>query len=124
MSIIAVQSEGSYVELADPAYQGYTSVANELSKSDRNTLGTMIKERITIKATLEIEWRGLNKVQKDAIMSSTSTNTFNVRFYDVDDDCVKYGKFYRGADVSVTPYGKFDGSSFQYYDVSISLVEI
>lgn len=124
MSILAVQSGGSYVELADPAYQGYTSVANELTKSDRNTLGNLIKERITIKATLEIEWHGLNKAQKDAIMSSTSANTFSVRYFDVDDDAVKYGKFYRGTDAEVTPYGKFDGSKFQYYDVKMSLVEV
>ncbi len=124
MSILAVQSGGSYVELADPAYQGYTSIANELTKSDRNTLGNLIKERITIKATLEIEWHGLNKAQKDAIMSGTSANTFSVRYYDVDDDTVKYGTFYRGSDVEVVAYGKFNGSSFQYYDVSISLVEV
>lgn len=124
MSILAVQSGGSYVELADPAYQGYTSVANELTKSDRNTLGNLIKERITIKATLEIEWHGLTKAQKDAIMSGTSANTFSVRYFDMDDDTVKYGTFYRGSDVEVTAYGKFNGSSFQYYDVSISLVEV
>lgn len=124
MSILAVQSGGSYVELADPAYQGYTSVANELTKSDRNTLGNLIKERITIKATLEIEWHGLTKAQKDAIMSGTSANTFSVRYFDVDDDTVKYGKFYRGSDVEVMAYGKFNGSSFQYYDVKISLVEV
>lgn len=123
MSIIAVQSGGSYVELADPAYMGYKSVANELTKSDRNTLGNLIKERIAIKVTLEVEWHGLSKTEKDAIMSGTSANTFSVRYYDVDDDAVKYGKFYRGSDAEVTPYGKFSGSSFQYYDVTISLIE-
>lgn len=124
MSVIAVQSGGSYVELADPAYQGYTTVANELTKSDRNTLGNLIKERITIKATLEIEWHGLTKAQKNAIMSGTSANTFSVRYYDVDDDTVKYGTFYRGSDVEVVAYGKFDGAKFQYYDVSLSLIEV
>lgn len=124
MSILAVQSGGAYVELADPAYMGYKSVANELTKSDRNTLGNLIKERITIKATVEVEWHGLSKAEKDAIMSGTSANTFSVRYFDVDDDTVKYGTFYRGTDAEVTGYGKFDGSSFQYYDVVISLVEV
>lgn len=124
MSILAIQSGGSYVELADPAYMGYKSVANELTKSDRNTLGNLIKERITIKATIEVEWHGLSKAEKDAIMSGTSANTFSVRYFDVDDDTVKYGTFYRGTDAEVTGYGRFDGSSFQYYDVVISLVEV
>lgn len=124
MSIIAVMSGSSYVELADPAYMGYKTVQNEMTKSDRNTLGNLIKERIAIKATIDIEWHGLNKADKDRIMSGTSANTFKVRYYDVDDDTVKYGTFYRGSDVEVSAYGKFDGSKFQYYDVTISLIEV
>lgn len=124
MSILAVQSGGTYIELPDPAYQGYTTVANELTKADRNTLGNLIKERIAIKRSITVEWHGLTKAQKDAIMSGTSANTFSVRYVDMDDDTVKYSTFYRGDDAEITGYGKYSGSSFQYYDVKISLVEV
>lgn len=124
MSIIAVSSGGSYIELPDPAYQGYKTMSNELAKADRNTLGNLIKERIAIKKTIEVEWHGLSKEGKDEIMSATSTNTFSVRYVDMTDDTVKYSTFYLGSDAEITGYGKYSGASFQYYDVKISLIEV
>lgn len=124
MSILAVKSGSSYIELPDPAYQGYKTVRNELTKADRNTLGNLIKERITIKTTIEVEWKGLKKAEKDRIMSSTSGNTFQARYVDLDGDEVRIGTFYRGSDAEITGYGRFNGSYFQLYDVKISLVEV
>lgn len=124
MSILAVKSGASYIELPDPAYKGYKTVRNELTKADRNTLGNLIKERITIKTTIEVEWKGVSKTEKDRIMSSTSANTFQARYLDMDGDEVRLGTFYRGSDAEITGYGWFNGSSFQYYDLKISLVEV
>lgn len=124
MSILAVKSGASYIELPDPAYKGYKTVRNELTKADRNTLGNLIKERIAIKTTIEVEWKGISKTEKDRIMSSTSANTFQARYLDMDGDEVRLGTFYRGSDAEITGYGRFSGSSFQYYDLKISLVEV
>lgn len=124
MSILAVKSGASYIELPDPAYKGYKTVRNELTKADRNTLGNLIKERIAIKTTIEVEWKGISKAEKDRIMSSTSANVFQARYIDMDGDEVRLGTFYRGSDAEMTGYGRFNGSSFQYYDLKISLVEV
>ncbi len=124
MSILAVKSGASYVELPDPAYKGYTTVANELTKADRNTLGNLIKERIAIKVTITVEWHGLTKAEKDSVMSGTSANTFSARYFDMDSDEVKYSTFYRGSDVTITGYGKFDGTKFSSYDVALTLIEV
>lgn len=124
MSVLAVKSGVSYIELPDPAYKGYKTVQNEWTKADRNTLGNLIKERITIKATIVVEWKGISKAEKDRVMSSTSANTFQARYLDMDGDEVRLGTFYRGDDAEIIGYGRFNGSYFQLYDVKISLVEV
>ena len=110
--------------LPDPAYQGYSTVSQELSNADRNTLGDLIKERIAIKVTITAEWKGLTKADKDKVVSSTSANTFSLRYFDLDDDSTSSGTFYRGSDYEIVGYGKFDGSKFQYYDVKMSFIEV
>lgn len=124
MSVLAVLRSGAYVELPDPAYTTYASVSNELSKADRNTLGDMIKERIALKASIQVEWHGLTKAQKDLIMSLTSGNTFQMRYLDIEDDTVKLSRFYRGSDTEIKAYGRFNGTSWRYYDIKTSLVEL
>ena len=120
---MSVLTAGSTV-LPDPAYQGYSTVAQELTKADRNTLGNLIKERITIKVTISAEWKGLTKAEKDAVMSSTSGNTFSLSYFNLDDDSTATGTFYRGSDYEVAGYGKFNGNCFQYYDVKLSFIEV
>ena len=124
MSVLAANSTGTYVELPDPTYMSYGSTPEELVKADRNTLGNAIKERITIKQTIKAEWKGLTAEQKNAITTSTSANSFSMRYLDVFDDTVKYGNFYRGSSPEVKGYGRFSGTTFQYYDVSMEFVEL
>lgn len=121
--VIAISSGGTYVDLPTPAYSGYTTVQNEITKSSRNTLGNLYKFRINVKGTLEVEWHGITPAEKNTIMSATSANEFNIRYFDTFDSTVKYGKFYRGNDPVVTPIGKWNGSEFRAYSVKISLVE-
>lgn len=123
MSVLAVKSGATYVELPDPAYQCYSTTGNELTKSDRNTLGNLIKERITVKVTISVEWRGLTAAQKNTVISSTGGNTFSVRYMNLDDDTVKTSTFYRG-DTEISGYGRFNGSTFRYYDIKTTLVEV
>lgn len=124
MSVLAANSTGSYIELPDPAYTAYGSTPEELTKADRNTLGNLIKERIAIKMTIKAEWHGLTAEQKNAITTSTSANTFSMRYLDVFDDTVKYGTFYRGSSPEIKGYGRFTGTTFQYYDVVMEFVEV
>lgn len=122
-SVIACNSTGSYVELPPPAYQGYSAIWEELNQADRNVLGNLIKKRITTKYTIELEWHAVTAEQKNAIISSTNANKFSVRFLSLMDDAVTYADCYRGSAPEITGYGRFDGTTFQYYDVKISLVE-
>lgn len=122
-SVLAVSVGGSYVDLPDPAYQSFMSISNEISKSDRNTSGNLIKERINMKYSVTVEWHGLSSDEKNLIVSLTNPNDFDMRYLSMMDDEIHYGSFYRGNDLEIKGYGKFDGRRFKYYDVSFTLVE-
>lgn len=127
---IWVESGGSYIPLPEPSYKGYSNVQNELSRSDRNVSGFMIKERVVMKHSFTLEWKGLTADQKNELLALTEPNSFGIKFFDVMTDQIKYisasaGGVYRGNDLKLTPYGTFDTktNTFPYYDVFMSLIE-
>lgn len=121
MGLIAVQSNGAYVDLAPPS--AMSTVPNEIVKSSRNTLGTLYKYRIAVKTSIALEWWGVTSAQKTRICSLTEPNQFNVRYFDMSTSMFKYGQFYRGSDFTIEPIGRFDGSDFDHYRITMSLVE-
>lgn len=124
MSVVSVSKDGGYVDLPAPSYQGYSSVSEEIVKADRNTMGNGVKQRINIKAHIELQWKGISADKKNLIISSTDPNSFNIRYLSMMDDSVKYGNFYRGNDLQIQGYGRFNGRNFEYYDVKFTLVEL
>lgn len=126
MTVMAVSSGGAYITLPTPAYSTYSAISNELTKADRNVQGNLVKQRIAVKGTITAEWHGLTASQKNTLLSLTEPNSFNLRYVSMMDDSVKYGNFYRGSDLSVKGYGRYDESThaFAYYDVKCSLVEL
>lgn len=123
MSLLAVSSGGAYIDLPTPAYGAYSTVPQEIVKSGRNTAGTLYKERITVKQTITVGWNAITPEDKNRILSLTSGNSFNVKYFDTQDGTTKYGLFYRGNDLEVTPLLRHNGSEFGAYNISMSLVE-
>jgi hypothetical protein len=123
MNLLAISSGGSYIDLPAPAYGGYSTVPQEIVKSGRNTAGTLYKERITVKQTITVTWQAITPQQKNQILGLTAGNSFNVRYFDTTDGTVKYGLFYRGNDLEITPLVRFDGTEFVAYNVKMSMVE-
>lgn len=123
MSVLAVSSGGSYIDLPSPAYGGYSTVPQEITKSGRNTAGTLYKERIAVKQTITVKWQAITPEQKNQILMLTEGNSFNVRYFDTHDGTFKYGKFYRGNDLAIEPLLRFNSSEFGAYNVSLSMVE-
>lgn len=122
-ALLAVSSGGVYVDLPTPAKDGYTTTPNELSNAGRNTSGVLYKDRIRVSQSIEVTWNGLTPEEKNELLSLTSTNSFNVRYFDTQDSTIKYGLFYRGSDLVITPLVRYDGTDFVAYNVSMSLVE-
>ena len=129
--------------MPDPAYRGYTTRREELVHAKRNVGnvlertatgiiydvddGTLIKKRIALKYTIDIQWKGLTYAQKNQIMSATSGEDFSVDFIDLDTDAKKTGyRMYRGTGQTITGYGTYDPATkrFPYYDVSMSLIQL
>jgi len=129
-SVLSIESNGNYIELPEPAYLGYTNVKEELTRSDRNITGFLIKEHVAWKQTIELQWKGLTAQEKNLIISSTDANSFGIRYFDMMTETIKYisasaGGVYRGTGMKIKGYGRFDAenNTFPYYDLSISLIE-
>lgn len=122
MKLLAIESGGTYVDVATPS--NYETILEELVKASRNTLGNLYKFRINTKFSISIEWNVLTSAEKTQLMSLTSGNQFNVRFFDLNDSTFKYANFYRGSDYHLSPIGRFNGSDFKYYNVSMEVIQL
>lgn len=122
-SVLAISGASGYVDLPTPAYDGYTTTPNEITKSSRNTLGNLYKYRINTKRTITAEWHGITSEQKNIITTLTEPNSFNVRYFDVFTGEFRYGDFYLGNDAEIRPLLRWDGADFPRYNVTISMVE-
>lgn len=121
MALISIDSGSGYVDMVPPS--SMEVVPNEIVKSSRNTLGDLYKFRITVKTTIKLQWAVIGTSDKTKLMSSTSGNSFQVKYFDMSTSTYRYGKFYRGSDLKISPVTNWEGTDFRYYNVSMSLVE-
>lgn len=124
MALIAVSMDGAYTDLPTPAVGGYEVRPEEITKSSRNTLGNLYKYRIAVKRSISVKWVAVSPAEKDQIMQATAGNSFQVKYFDIQEGTYKYGKFYRGNDLTVTPYPPFKDGEFRMYDIAFSIVEM
>ena len=122
--MIAVSIDGAYTDLPTPAVGGYEVRPEEITKSSRNTLGNLYKYRIAVKRSISLKWVTVSPAKKDMIMQATAGNSFQVKYFDIQEGIYKYGKFYRGNDLTVTPYPPFKDGEFRMYDISFTIVEM
>lgn len=122
-SVLAIGSGGSYVDLPTPSYSGYMTTPNEVSKAGTNTSGILYKDRIRVRQSIEVHWNTATAEEKNLILSLTNHNSFNVRYFDTEDDQFKYGLFYRGNDLRIEPLLQYTGTGFKRYAISFTMVE-
>ena len=122
-SVLAIGSGGSYVDLPTPSYSGYMTTPNEVSKAGTNTSGILYKDRIRVRQSIEVHWNACTPEEKNLILSLTNKNSFNVRYFDTEDDQIKYGLFYRGNDLRIEPLLQYTGTGFKRYAISFTMVE-
>lgn len=122
-SVLAIGSGGSYVDLPTPSYSGYMTTPNEVSKAGTNTSGILYKDRIRVRQSIEVHWNAATAEEKNLILSLTNRNSFNVRYFDTEDDQFKYGLFYRGNDLRIEPLLQYTGTGFKRYAISFTMVE-
>lgn len=112
-----------------PMPSEYATVSQEINDegTERNVMGTMIKNRVAVKKQITVSWAVVSKADKDKIIASTSGNTFIINeYFDCETDTMKNGTFYRGNDFEIAPLLNYGGSTagFKYYTLSMTLTEI
>lgn len=123
-ALLAVSSGGDYIDLPCPSYGKYSSVPNEVSRAGTNTKEVVYKDRVRIRYTISVGWDCLTKGEKNLILNLTGGNSFQVRYFDCSDSTFKYGRFYRGNDLSITPILRYADDEFGGYNITMSLVEM
>ncbi len=124
MSVLTINGTA----LPDPAYKGYKTIKQELVYADRMVTGRLVKRRLQepFKVTISVKWVALTDEQKTAILQLTQPNSFQVSYLDMETSTRQIATVYRGNDLEIEGYGKFNDSTgkFQYYDMTMSLIEL
>ena len=66
-----------------PMPSEYATVSQEINDegTERNVMGTMIKNRVAVKKQITVSWAVVSKADKDKIVSATGGNTFVINEY-------------------------------------------
>lgn len=116
MSMISING----VAIATPA--SFDVTIADISKAQRNSLGTMLIERIATKRTIAISYLYLTQVQCASILSSVSGTTFSLAYPDPQTGVNRTANFYCG-DRSLGAVS-FQGGVMCYKDVKFTLIEL
>lgn len=126
MSVMSIDGTA----LPEPAYTGYKTIREELYNAGRDVQGNLWMSRITTKYQITVEWHAISASEKNTILARTSGDSndgaFNLTFLSTFDDTIKSGSFYRGtmSAEDLVPYGPFDGTTFRYYDLKLTLIQL
>ena len=106
MSVMSIDGTA----LPEPAYMGYKTIREELYNAGRDVQGDLWMSRITTKYQITVEWHAISASEKNAILARTSGDR----------------SFYRGtmSAEDLVPYGPFDGTTFRYYDLKLTLIQL
>lgn len=104
-----------------PAPSVYDPGIMDLSKSERNARGTLIKENIATKRKIELGWAYLTGVQYSLILKLLANNFFSVRYFDAQENGFKTGTFYVGD--RQAPMFIFKNGAASYKDIKFNIIE-
>ena len=109
------------VELPTPT--SYTPDFEELSKAERNALGTMIKEVIGYKYKLNVTWKKLTQEELTKLMNIKRKNSFILEFIDMDTGMPNTGEFYAGTP-SANAMEYKNGKVEHWLDIKMNFIEM
>ena len=120
---ISPTKDGEYRPLPTPSMDGYECTPNEIVKASRNALGNLYKYRINVKRSIKVSWNVLSHEEFEWIIKITSTNDFYLKYWDLQEQTVRTGRFYRGNDLSMIGKPPLKDGKFRYYSVYMSFEE-
>ena len=98
------------------------TIADLDSSANRSGNGTLYRDRITVKRTIELSWLFLDPLELSVLLNSVSSVFFPVTYWDPQTNGYKAGEFYvsdRSAGIAI----KQSNGSYVWRDVGFSLVE-
>lgn len=104
-----------------PTPSEYNVGLMDLSKAERNAVGTMIIERIATKRKIELGWAYLTGAQYSQILNAVDPVFFTVTYWDPKQNGNLTGTFYVGD--RQAPMMKFNNGVPSWKDVKFSLIE-
>lgn len=108
------------VELPTPS--SYIPGIREISKAERNARGTMIKEQIALKDTLDIKWNALTQAEMNKLVNVKRKESFMLEFISLEGVRVT-GRFYAG-DLTANAMDFKDGKVTRWLDVTMNFIEM
>ena len=106
-----------------PAPDAYkVTIADLDASANRSGNGTLFRDRVAVKRTIEVSWLFLNSQDLSVLLTNMSSIFFPVTYLDPQSNSQRAGTFYvsdRNAGIAV----KNKDGSYMWRDVSFSLVE-
>lgn len=104
-----------------PTPSEYNPGLMDLSKAERNAVGTMIIERIATKRKIELGWPVLTGAQYSQILNAVDPVFFTVTYFDPKANGMLTGTFYCGD--RQAPMMKYENGVATWKDVKFNLIE-
>lgn len=104
-----------------PTPSDYQIGIMDLSKAERNALGTMIIERIATKRKIELSWNYLSKENLSLLFNLVSPVFFEVVYIDPQNGGNKTGTFYAGDRTAGAL--DYNNGNIRYKDIKFNLIE-
>lgn len=100
MATIYIASEGSssYTALPEPSIGSYDVQIYDIDSSNagRDQAGYMHRDRVAIKRKINCSWNNVSPSVVANIVSVTSAQFFNVKYFDTPTNTIRTGTFYAG----------------------------
>ena len=115
MALITVES------VALPPPSGYSAIAQDVGKWERNARATMIGEFIARKVKIEMSWNFINANDLSTILTAIDPLFFSVTYLDSQTKTYKTGTFYKGD--RTMPLYDFLSDVPRYSGFAVNLIE-
>lgn len=106
-----------------PTPTSYMPGMMEISKADRNALGTMVKDFIAMKNKIDISWKMLTQEEMTILTLVKRRPSFTLEFISMETGKIARGQFYAGDIVSSAM--QFKGGKVAYWmDTTMNFIEM
>lgn len=106
-----------------PTPSSYIVDMMEISKAERNALGTMVKDFIAMKTKLNVSWKSLTQAELMTLTNIKRKPSFRLEYYSMETGKIESGHFYVG-DLNANAMRFKNGTVDRWLDITMNFVEM